>query len=62
MHLIYGSSMFRKCGILAVMSISRLPTLEMHLSVNNANFALQLFAEYRPDSVFFHAVQLLLPN
>ena len=28
-------------GMLTVMSITRLPTLEMHWSVNNANFALQ---------------------
>ena len=28
-------------GMLTVMSISRLPTLEVHWSVNKANFALQ---------------------
>ena len=41
------------------MSISRLPPLKMHWSVNNANFALQKFAEERTDlvldvSLFFH--------
>ena len=53
-HLIYDSSMFRKFGMLTVMIISRLPTFVMYWSVNNANFALQLFAEYRPDPAFFH--------
>ena len=28
-------------GMLIIMSISRLPTLEMHWSVNKVNFALQ---------------------
>ena len=32
-------------GMLTVMSISRLLTLEMHWSVNNANFAVQEFAK-----------------
>ena len=61
MHLIYGSSSRYVCsanegifGMLTVISISRLPTLEMYWSIysitqtllfnnlqNNANFALQ---------------------
>ena len=41
MHLIYGSSIEVIFGMLTVMRISRLPTIEMIWSVNNADFALQ---------------------
>ena len=41
MYLIVCSENEVIFGVLTIMSISRLPTLEMHWSVNKAYFALQ---------------------
>ena len=61
--LVYGSSTYvRKCGMLTVMSISRLPTLEMHWSVNNANFALLICRIKVRSSLFFLMISCYFSN